>query len=341
MPKRKEAGGWREAIESWASITDCDSTSFDEGYDGSKLVSYIEEVTEVEDSEIGTLEKLENVLQDDVDAVDWLDRLYQFLKDDGSENVIRECCIVLDQAGYLDKLPNLYRDNSVSDKLKVIGDDILKIGIRGCLRDTRLTSLADEIGKGEYGNKDLVQEITDKLEELSGEETLGDAFTQASPRLLTWLVTNKQWNHLTGYPAFSTRSNSTSEVLWIGQKGGEDIEVPLAPISAWTEDLQQYSDLFSWRYIMAEEFFTVMPETDVWQMLNEQGYVRTDVLANSNRSLEVFLPDEPLSEVEHKSVDTVPVTDIFLLTKRRDGVMERVRDSQVRARLFWRFLTEW
>ena len=99
----------------------------------------------------------------------------------------------------------------------------------------------------------MVQEIIDKLEGLCGEGTLGDKFTQASPRLLAWLVTNEQWNHLTGFPAFSTRpDDGICEVLRLGQKGGEDVEVPLAPIKSWTEDLQQYADLFPWRYILPE-----------------------------------------------------------------------------------------
>ena len=340
LPARNEANGWREAVESWVPITDRDAISFGEGFDGSKLVSYVEEVTKGGDSDVGTLERLENILQDDVVAVEWLDRLYQFLKGDGLDNVIRECDIVLNQAGYLDKLSNLYRDNAICEELKAIGDDVLGMVIRGHLRDTRLTSLADEIGKGEYGNKDVVQEIIDKLEELCAEGTLGEEFAQASPRLLTWLVINKEWNHLTGFPAFSTRPDDGScEVLWLGQKGGEDIEVSLAPIRAWTDDLQQYADLFPWRYIMADEFFAVMPELDVWQMLSGRGYVRTDVVVNSNRSLGDFLPDEP--EGEHKTVDAVAVTDIILLARDRVGVMARVRDSQARARLFWRFLTEW
>ncbi len=342
LPARNEADGWRAAVESWAAITGRDTTSFGEGYDGSKLVSFLEEATKGDDTDSGTFEGLENVLQHEVDAVEWLDRLYRFLKDEGFDNLIRESHVVLDQAGYLDKLSNLYRDNDIGEELKAIGDDVLDMGIRGRLRDTRLTSLADEIGKGELGNKDVIQEITDNLEELCSEGTLGDKFTQASPRLLAWLVTNKQWNYLTGFPAFSTRPEDGScEVLWLGQKGGEDVEVPLAPIKAWTEDLQQYADLFPWRYIMAEEFFALLPEADVWPMLSGQGYVRTDVVVSGNKSRGDFLPDEPLADGEHKTVDAVALTDLILFTRDRVGVMARVRDSQARARLFWRFLTEW
>ena len=342
LPTRNETAGWSDAVGSWAVITDLDATSFGEGFDGSKLVSFLEDATKDDDTNYGTLERLENVLQDDVDAVEWLDRLYRFLKDDSFDNLIRENHIVLDQAGYLDKLSDLYRDNDIGEELKAIGDDVLDLGIRGQLRDTRLTSLVDELGKGEHGNKDVVQEITDKLEELCSEGVLGDKFTQASPRLLAWLVTNEQWNHLAGFPAFSTRPDDGScEVLWLGQKGGEDVEVPLAPVKAWTEDLQQYEDLFPWRYIMAEEFFAVMPGANVWQTLSGHGYVRTDVVVSGNKSHGDFLPDEPSAEAEHKTVEAVALTDLVLLTKDRVGVMARVRDSQARARLFWRFLTEW
>ena len=342
LPARIEADGWCNAVRSWAVITDLEPTSFGEGYDGSKLVSFLEDATKDDGTNYGTLERLEDVLEDDVDAVEWLDRLYRFLEDDGFDYLIRESQIVLDQAGYLDKLSNLYRDNDISGELKAIGDDVLDMGIRGHLRDTRLTSLVDEIGKGEQANKDVVQEIIDKLEELCGEGTLGDKFTQASPRLLAWLVTNEQWNHLTGFPAFSTRpDDGICEVLRLGQKGGEDVEVPLAPIKSWTEDLQQYADLFPWRHILAEEFFAVMPEADIWQLLSGQGYVRTDVVVNGNKAHGDFLPDEPLAEGEHKTVHAVALTDLVFLTRDRVGVMARVRDSQARARLFWRFLTEW
>ena len=342
LPARIEADGWCNAVRSWAVITDVDPTSFGEGYDGNKLVSFLEDSTKDDGTNYGTLERLEDVLEDEVDAVEWLDRLYRFLEDDCFDNLIRESQIILDQAGYLDKLSNLYRDNDITEELKAIGDDILDMGIRGNLRDTRLASLVDEIGKGDQTNKDVVQEIIDKLEELCDEGTLGDKFTQASPRLLAWLVASEDWNHLTSFPAFSTRpDDGICEVLWLGQKGGEDVEVPLAPIKAWAEDLQQYADLFPWRYIMAEEFFAVMPEADVWQLLSGQGCVRTTVLVNGNKAHGDFLPDEPLAEGEHKTVDTVALTDVVFLARDRIGVMARVRDSQARARLFWRFLTEW
>ncbi len=339
LPERNEADGWRKAVESWAAIIDREATSFGEGYDGNKLVSYLEEKTKDANTDFGTLERLENTLHDDIDAVEWLNHLHQFLKEDGFDNVIRERHIVLDQAGRLDKLSELHRDNDVDNELKAIGDDILGLGFRGRLRDTRLTSLVDEMGKGELANKDVVQEIINELQWL--EDTLIDEFTQASPRLLAWIVANRKWTHLTNFPAFSTRSGDGScEVLWLSQKVGYDAEVPLAPTKAWAEDLQPYEDLFPWQCIMADDFFAVMPGADVWQMLSERGYVRTDVIVQSDKALGDFLPDEPLADGEHKTVNPVAVTDLILLAGD-SGIMARVRNRPERARLFWSFLTEW
>ena len=59
----------------------------------------------------------------------------------------------------------------------------------------------------------------------------------------------------------------------------------------------------------------------------------------SDMNINKFYPDHPLGgeSSEHRTSNPVWVTDIV----SRSSIMERVRDSQDRARLFWRFLTEW
>ena len=341
LPVRNEVAGWYESVESWAGILNCCATSFDEGYDARKLVSFLEEESKENDADFGTLQGLQNALCEDVDAVEWLNRLFRFLKDNGLYNVILECTLVLDQAGYLDKLSNLYHDN-VDNELKVIGEDILDLDIREQLRDTCLTSLDAEIGKGEKDNNDVVREITMKLKEHCDEGALADDFTQASSRLLAWIANNQQWTHLSDFPAFSKRHyNGSCESLRLRQKVGGDLVVHFAPIRAWAKDLQQYADLFPRQYIMADDFFAAIPDVDVWKILSEKDYVRTDVLVNSEKTLVDFLPDEPLPDGEHKSDDVIAVTEVIHLTRDKVGIMTRVRNSRARARLFWRFLTEW
>ena len=342
LPVLSEADGWRSAVESWKGILDWETTHFSEVYDGTKLVSELAEEIKNDNSDTGSLAQLEDVLRKDVDAIGWLDGLYRFLRDDSLEFLLRDFRIVLNQAGCFDKLSDLFRDDEVDNDLKVIGDDVLQLGIRGRLRETRLTSIADEVGNGKYGNREMIREIFDKLEDLSNENTLRDEYIKASPLLLAWFVTNQQWNHLTGFPAYSLGPDRGSRrVLWMGQRESQESEVPLAPIKAWAQDLQQYADLFSQGFILAEGFFTALPDVDIWQRLSEAGYVRTDVLISGKKSVGTFRPSEPLPDGEHKTVDTVSVTDVFLLARDTVGVMARVRNSQTRARLFWRFLTEW
>ena len=342
LPLRNEANGWSEAVKSWTPIADCEATSFHEGYDGSKLVSYIEAATKGDNSEFGTLKKLIDVLQEAGDAVAWLDKLYQFLKADGSENVIRERNVVLDQAGYLDKLVNLYSDEGIDVELKAIGDDLLSLGLRERLRDTRLTSLANETGKGEYSNREVSREIADKLQELSNKEDLAVEFTRASPRFLAWLVSNDKLGGFPIFHAFSRRPNSENcQVLTLDLGGSSNAEPPLTPIKTWTTGLQPFADLLPWQFIMADDFASVIPDVEVWKTLSDKGLVKTDVAVNSNKPIGAFLPDEPLPDGEHITVNPVPVTDLLFLTRDRVGIMARVRDSQERARLFWRFLTEW
>ena len=160
--------------------------------------------------------------------------------------------------------------------------------------------------------------------------------------MLAWIVANQKWNDLKGFPAFAEGPDSERRVLWLGQRSADDADLPLAPVQAWQDDLQRFAELFPLPYIVADAFFDAMPAPDAWRLLAKRGYVRTDVIVCSEKRLGDFLPDEPLPEGnEHTTVDPVTVTDLVFLAKDRVGVMARVRDSQDRARLFWRFLTEW
>ena len=343
LPERHEASGWCRALKSWESFLNRESSSLDEGYDGNSLAVYIEQLTSDSSDNCGTLQRLEESVLDNVDAVEWLDRFCSLLSNDGLDHVIQERKIVLDQAGFLDRLENLYRDTSMDDELKAIGDDILDLEIRERLRDRRLSSLDDAIGKGDIGNREVSQEIMDKLRELGSDSPLPREVVQASPLFLAWIVAKQQWSHLTRYPAYAVKPDDGAHmILWLDQRGSDKAKMPLAPVGAWNQDLQRYADLFPWQYIMANAFFDTMPSDDVWQVLSEEGCVRTDVKFSIDRSIDDFLPDEPLAEgehgpVDHKTVGAVSITDLSFLT----DVMGRVRDSQTRARLFWRFLTEW
>ena len=346
LPERNEAVGWRNAVDSWAVIKGKEVTDFEEVIDGTKLAEYIENKTK-SSGVFGTLDNLQNMLVDGTCAVEWLNQLHQFLIDDGLDGLIKERYLVLDQDGNLDKLENLYRDDDIDDKLKDIADD-LGLNCRPYLRDKRLTALQDEIGKGKRDNEDVIREITKKLKDLANDfsdDGLSDGFGKASIGSLAWLVRAEQWKELSGFPVFyQTEDTATKKALWLPQHTEDDSDIPLAPISAWPEDLQEYSVLFPPRYILADAFFEAIPDLNTWQSIAEKGFVRTSVITTKNANYNRFIPSEPLSEsaeVDHKTTELVRLTNVTFFAKEQVGIMERVRRSPSRARVLWRFIIEW
>ena len=342
LPRHDETVSWRNAVESWASVMSCEATSFEEAFDGRKLVTYIEKPPTASGSDSQTLDELQKALNSGTNAVEWLDQLYSFLKSDGLDALIRERPIILDQIGYLDKLLSLYQDAGIDEQLKEIAD-MLHLRIRDYLRDRRLGSLADEPGRGIQTDQDVISKIIDSLRN-STTDALTDEHAVASAHMLAWIMTHDgSLKYLTNYPApaAARRPDGMVPALWLEKPDRHNPDMPLAPIMGWPENLREFSSLFPPSRIVSHRVFDLVPDPAIWRMLEQQGHIRIDVVMNNASNVERFLPDEPLTDGDHRTVDTVPVSDLVFLAKDRIGMMERVRNSPDRARLFWRFLTEW
>ena len=173
---------------------------------------------------------------------------------------------------------------------------------------------------------------------------LDDDFATASTRMFAWMTKNEKWSDLRGFPAFSQEEEgSDRDVVWLAPVGQGDEDIPLASVSAWEEDLQQFSELFPPPSILSAAFYDAVPNDAIWQKLVELRIARTNVVVSHKSKLSSFLPDEPLPELDegarHETRETVDLTDIVFL--RGDGIIRRAGRSQRRARLFWRFMTEW
>ena len=308
-------------------------------FDGHKLAEHIESHSG------GTLDGLQGMLKEDVCAVEWLNLMYAFLRENGLDSEFSSRRIVLDQIGHLDELSNLHRDKDIDDELKRISDDVLSLQVRDYLRDVRLTSLDKEVGRGDYGNKNVADRIIAELKSHVEDDNLSDKFANASVRLLAWIVRAEQWDWLNDFPAFSLGLDGSRSALWLKSRtSARESDIPLAPVKAWVENLQQYKDIFPPTHVLADKFYDAIPDDAAWQKLAEKGCVRVDVIIVREEYCMDFLPDEPLPDVdgvEHETGDMVGRTDIVFLQRDRIGIMERVRSSQPRARLFWKFLTEW
>ena len=326
LPRRSEVVGWCNAIKSWADVSQKELESlFSVIMDGRRLASSIEKKTH-KGSTCGKIEDLQGLLRKDVLAVEWLNQLHHFFNENNLRDVGHEYHIVIDQDDFLDKLSNLHCDRGIDKELKDIAE-LLDWSIRQELRDTRLTSLDKEVGAGEWKNEDVVGTLIDKLQKRF-DNNQDDNFKQASARLFTWIVHQNDWNRLQGFPVFTKKG----DFVRCGGGGGEPL---LAPVSAWQEDLKQFDDLFPPDRILADDFKVCDPEA--WEQLDKQDLIRKSMIITRNETDLTKLSPYVDQEGSHETTSCITVTDIV----ERDAIIRQVRNSQDRAFLFWRFLTEW
>lgn len=336
LPRKNEVVGWWHAIKSWAMVLGCDASSFDETVDGCKLASFVHNSSRAPSVKPVTHRINRLNLREGVDAIKWLDKLIGFLEDNGLHAVLREKRVVPSQEGFLRTLPNLRIDREIHEELKIVAH-LLDWRIRCELRDTKITSLNDEVGAGAWNSEYVVGELIRRLQE-QADENPDDNFQKASVHLFDWIVAQEKWGLLRGFPVFADRDDSGREPPVYLPGHTQDSESPLAPIRAWPEDLRPFSDLFPSNRVLADAFFEAVPGSDTWQILEEQSLVRTNILITDNVPFSKFFPDHPLPEdAVHRTSVNVTATDIV----GRAEIVARVRDSQSRARLFWSFLTEW
>ena len=335
LPLRDEAAGWCQTIKSWADIYESEPmTSFNEVTDGRKLALHLEKKTRKNDN-YGKCEDLQDLLREDISAVEWLNQLHHFFNENRLRQTGREYHIVLDQSGHLGKLSALHRDQDIDEELKEMAG-LLDWPIREELRDKRLTSLAQEVGAGDKSSDEVLDKLIERLKK-HAENNLDDDFKEASARLFAWIVGQEDWNNLRGFPVFVKDGKSANPVLDLPTAHAG--EPPLAPVRAWHEDLQQFSELFPSDSILADDFFEKVSVPEVWKQLDEQGLIRTNMIIRcDNKDLKELSLELSEDDQDHETAEPIRgVTDFV----ERDVIMDRVRDSRERAYLFWRFLTEW
>ena len=344
LPRRDEVAGWSHAVRSWSTIYGKDDpiSLFCEAMDGEKLALHIDNETHNDD--YGEIDDLQALLHEDIIVLKWLDQFHLFLHRNNLLETVCDYHIVLDQNGLLDKLDLLYRDRGISEELKNIAE-LLRKGVRQKLRDVQLSSLADEEGAGDMGNEYVVKELIERLKK-HAENNPDNDFAEASVGIFSWIVKEKDWDRLRGFPVFAEDVDSDNRKIIYLERTEEKDALPLAPILAWPEDLQPYSELFPRRFILAERFFAVASDENVWQALEERGFLKRDVIITKNLKIDFakFLPDEFLGEnedEEHETDGLVAITNIAFMIKDEIGIMARVRKSRSLAGTFWRFLTEY
>ena len=341
LPRRDEAAGWRDAVESWARGSEILALSYREVIGGNQVAKLVHDASRAPSGLTHQVSRLQ--LKEGVDAIGWLDRLIAFLLDSGLRNWIPIYRIVPSQSGLLSLLSQLRRDTRIDEELKDIADLADEWSVRPHLRDARIASLSDEIGAGEWGNDDAVRFLIGKFN--SRAENNPDAIChEASARLFAWMAGRQDWSALRDIPMFSAEyeaanRRTTRDILKLDNSPSQG-DLPLAPVASWAKDLKQYSELFPMRHTLADFYFDAVPNSETWDALARMGFVRNGVIVARKAYHSRFLPDE-LSDDDHDTSGAVSLTDIAFISREDVGITERVRRSRPLARKFWRFLTEW
>ena len=344
IPRRDEAKGWCNAFKNWANVHAKDiSEVFPEVIDARTLAGNLEDCA--------CLEDLQELLQENVSAIKWLDQLYGFLKDNELfDDEIRNLYIFPNQNGEFCQLHDLHPDKDIDKKLKDI-DKLLEGKIREKLRSDALHSLEDESGAEDWDNKQVVNELISQLQKRTAknpDDDLDDSFKKATTCLFAWIVRQDReeyWEYLQDVPVFTDDGESYHSL----RNASPNSIPPFAPVCAWQKDLQEFSDIFPKSRILASEFFEVLPDSDDWRKLNEKGIVRMDKdedIITYEEAKKVNFKDfcpkdddrlDQKDDTEHKTVNCIVVTNV----KELSSIMAPLRDNPELAVKFWRFLTEW
>ena len=341
LPRRDESKGWCNAFKSWAKVHKKDfSEAFPEVIDARSLADNLED--------FACLRDLQKLLQEDVSAIEWLDQLYGFLKNDELfDEKIRDLYIFPNQDGEFCQLDDLHPDKNIDKELKDI-DKLLEGEIHKKLRSDALHSLEDESGAGDWENNQVVGELISQLQKLRPKMNPDDNFKNAATRLFAWIVRQDRkeyWEYLQEIPAFTDDGESHHSL----RNASPNSIPPFAPVSAWQKDLQEFSDIFPQRRILASEYFEVLPDSDDWRKLNEENIIRIgkdeDIITYEDAkkvNFKDFCPrdDDKLNQQEdgeHKTVNCIVVTNVIELT----DIMAPLRGKPEYAVKFWRFLTQW
>lgn len=341
LPRRDEAAGWRDAVESWSGSGSL-ALTYPEVIGGNRVAELVHNASRVPSGLTHRVSRLQ--LKEGVDAIGWLNRLIAFLLDSGLRNWIPLHRIVPSQAGILCLLSSLRRDAGIDKELKDIADLASEWSVRSRLRHARIASLSGEDGAGKWGNDDVVGSLIRNLT-IRAEKNPDEICHKASKRLFAWIAERQDWRFLRDIPMFSAEYEMANRQmaradLKLDNSPNQGI-LPLAPVASWEKDLQRYSELFPMRHTLADFYFDAVPDRETWDTLDGMGFVRNDVIVKDEVHLTRFHADDLSDEDEHRTSERVPVTDVAFMTSSDIGIMARTRQSMPRARLFWRFVTEW
>jgi hypothetical protein len=334
LPSKDLCPSWASIINGWASLLGKKPEELEQSLTVDKLAQAV--------SQIGSLQKLEAMLKKEepaiIQPIDWLNRFIRLLFATNHQQLLDSLSLLPNQNGVFRKRNDIRADQGIDDSLK----DIAK-NLGQDTRDRLLhLQMVDEAKKlvTPMPQDELLDQLLKLAKDFAKVNPNIEPFQSANVALFWWLVSNHRNDRLAGYPVFCRRTNEKGDES-IGYLGGK--ETMLAPVERWPERSQKFVELFPLEFVMSSKYWR---PSETWDTLQSQKLILCGPIYSLPKSLgedvlmESLAFGEQMSEEGEHRMENVAVSDIVFLKLENRGIIDLVRNSKERARLFLRFLLD-
>lgn len=336
LPIRTVARDWSVILERWSTF--CDKSSEDvtaESWTVEKLARHT--------SDAGTLSNLGQLLVQEADPIHFLNELHRIILAAGLVRLFDELNLLPNQNGDFKKRNDeLFRESHIGSKLKEIAEK-LGLDMKGKLLHTGIISNGlSELLRPKI-ESEVLSEVLEELNRQSAENSHSVDFCQANFELFSWAV-ERDAAYLEGFPVIMASSEDDEVTIkYLSNKALDQQERVLSPPECWPQLAQEYAHLFPRQYILSTTYYEYCPRLEIWEKLDQQGYLHLVPIYTTRESLNAFLPDSILPEIgkretDHETKREVDVTTIAFLDKKDIGLIDTARKSKSKAIDLIRFL---
>lgn len=334
LPTKDLCSEWAGILAGWATLLDERTEDLEMSLTVQKLGGMVSDMASIDALEA----KLNGGATPAIQAVDWINKFLQLLFAATQQQLLDTICLLPDQNGVFKKRKDVRADQSIDENLKDVAKTLGQ-DVRERLLDTRITEeakkLATPLLQDELLNE-LLTDVKQKAQATPGTTSLVDGNVE----LFWWLASHNRYDLLSGYPVFCRRldENRDEVITYMGGKGPM-----LAPVDCWPEPSRAFAGLFSAELVMSSKYWQ---ESALWDELQAHKLALCGPIVRSQKSLsEDMLMDllafgEHVNEEAEHYMENVSLSDIVFLRLENRGIIDQVRGSRDRARLFIRFLLD-
>jgi hypothetical protein len=335
-PPEKHVDYWFQIISDRETF----QTSHKSAFTLKKICEYVENIPNHE------LNKLKTEL---LDPLDFVARLIQCLEKYNLQQFWNEYSILPNQGSLLKKAGDLKQEekNDEGGIGKTIKDISHQLGIQirdSLLHENIVLSSSDFKLQIETRSAVVVRLLHSVKSE--GAEEKNSNWITGSMNLLQWVLKNNRYNDLIGYPVKMANSK------WDRIQQDRDPAF-LCPTEIWRQSFRPYVELFPNDFILAPDYHFIFADNEVLHKITEKGWLLRDPLYTRTDELsgrEVFsmvtrrVDKDKLEKYENaewKMKSSAKFSQLaFIDTPKDKGVIDRVRGSAKRTKLFLQFILE-